>query len=81
MAVVYEVPPGLAPVRNEGAEGAAFEAVAEVGYRGADYVVAAADREGLGRALVEFGVGGDVLEGGSGRGLYHSVTCELGVRF
>jgi len=42
------VAPCLAPVLDEGGEGAAFDAVGEVGDGGADDFVAAADCEGLG---------------------------------
>lgn len=48
LRVVDEVAPRLAPVFDEGFEGAAFDAVGEVGDGGADDFVAAADCEGLG---------------------------------
>lgn len=48
LRVVDEVAPGLAPVGDERVEGAAFDAVREVGDGGADDFVAAADCEGLG---------------------------------
>jgi hypothetical protein len=54
------VAPCLAPVGDEGVEGAAFDAVGEVGDGGADDFVAAADCEGLGD--VRF-AGDEVLEG------------------
>jgi len=47
LAVVDEVAPGLAPVGDEGGEGAPLDPVGDVVDRRADDVVAAADREGL----------------------------------
>jgi hypothetical protein len=47
LAVVDEVAPGLAPVGDEGGEGAALDAVGDVLDCRADNVVAAADCEGL----------------------------------
>jgi hypothetical protein len=47
LRVVDQVAPCLAPVFDEGFEGAAFDAVGEVGDCGADDFVTAADCEGL----------------------------------
>jgi hypothetical protein len=47
LRVVDEMAPGLAPVCDEGGEGAALETVGDVCDGGADNVVAAANSEGL----------------------------------
>jgi len=47
LGVLDEITPGLAPVGDEGGEGAAFDAVGDVVDGHADDVVAAADGEGL----------------------------------